>query len=186
MRLSLRNRAPYAIGAVILSPALLYASGHVCRMVDAEPTPETYTWNFTKEGSQLLEQIDRNIQMVKDDAAALKRQDAELDWKTHSIVLTRIKDQVNKTGEELCRMEMIQHTLEPWQQQALARIAPELDVLAKNTQNAIEFLQDNRQSLFNPTYEEYLGNIYDRAERVNLFVEYAQVRQEVDQSLQPS
>jgi hypothetical protein len=155
-------------------------------MVDAEPTPESYTWNFTREGSQLLQRINRDVQMVKEDAADLERQGAELDWKTHSIMLNRIKIRVNNVGEELCRLQTIQHTLEPWQQQALARIAPELDIVARNTQNAIEFLQDNRGNLFNPTYEEYLSNVHDRAERVNLFVEYAQVRQEVDQVLQPS
>jgi prefoldin subunit 5 len=186
MKSPLRRKITYVVGAAILSPALLYASSQICVTSNMAPTAESYTWNFTKEGSQLLDQINKNVQMVRDDAAVLQGQEAELNWKTHSITLNRIKDRVNKAGAELCRLETIQQTLQPWQKEALVRIAPELDVVAKNTQNAIEFLQDNRQDLFNPTYQEYVSTIYDRAGRVNLFVDYAQMQHQVNNALERS
>ena len=180
MRLPLRKTLTYAIGAAILSPAMLFAASDGCGTCNAEPTAESYTWNFTKEGSQLLNRINDQIRMVKDDAATLERQDVELNWKTHSITLDRMKTNVNKAGDELCRLQEIQHTLQPWQQEALARIAPEMKIVATNTQNAIEFLQDNRQDLYNPTYEEYISNVYERADRVNLFVNYSQMKNRVN------
>lgn len=180
MRLALRRKITYVIGAAVLSPALLCASALACGPSTTAPTAESYTWNFRKEGSQLLSQINQQIQMVGTDASDLQVQDAQLDWRTHSNTLNRIKENVNKAGEELCRLEAIQNTLEPWQKEALARIVPNLEVVARNTQNAIEYLQDNRQDLYNPNYEEYLSTIYNRSNRVNLFVNYAQLQNKVN------
>jgi hypothetical protein len=87
---------------------------------------------------------------------------------------------VNEMSTKLCRLESIRRVTDPWQQQAIDRVASTVNLLADNTQGAIEFMNNHRQELWSSTYKNYVNNLYTDANHlsnsVSDFIQYAQAR----------
>lgn len=157
-----RGNLKLAVVALAL-PLLVEAGQKICRT--GPPTPESYTWNFREEASQLLEGTRSRayqVQMEADLMESFTRQPS-ISWQTHSNSLSQVSEQINDIGEDLCRMHIIRRVTDPWQQETIDRITPEVVALANNTEAAIEFLKENRANLTHPAYKDYVASLYEGA-----------------------
>ena len=123
----------------------------------APVTPALYTWNCKAEANRTFEPVARDDAAVLDHAARLdtfSRQPG-IRWQSHGVELDAIKARVNDMGSKLCRLETIRRVLDPWQQREVDRIANRVQLLADNTQDAIQYLNTYQSRLLMPACEMY-------------------------------
>ncbi|HJT87775.1 MAG TPA: hypothetical protein VJ732_07955 [Bryobacteraceae bacterium] len=135
------------------------------RCVTGTPTAASYTWNFPKEATRLLNGMRQDANGVADHAAKLEMFATEpnLSWQAHADQLTRIKAEVNDMGMRLCRLQVIQRVSEPWQRQITRRAAPLVQYMADNTEDAINYLNAHQGDFWVPAYRMYTRNLYTEA-----------------------
>lgn len=155
------------IASVLLLQGQLFAAHHACSTAAA--TPESMTWNFSKEGSRLLKDINQEAWDVRTEAAKLEMQtrDTRVDWQTHAVELTEVRYDINQMGERLCRLETIRGQLAPEQQSAVDETYRLTKEMATFAQDAIVYLNGHQDYLWNPSYRTYLNDIYKEAKSVN-------------------
>lgn len=147
-----------------------------------KPTAASYTWNFQKEATGLLQDVQTEASQVRQHAANLQTYGREnvVDWQSHADQLDRVRAEVNDMGAKLCRLQEIRRVLAPWQQAAIDRIAPQIRLIADNAKDAIQFANNNQEALWQPVYTKYIANLYHEGQSVsttvNDFEEYAHTR----------
>ena len=158
----------YLLAAIAVTPVISMGSEHrPCK--SEEPTAESYTWNFPKEASAVLEEIRADVSKLENQADRLRgfSTNPVIDWQTHASELSSIKAEINDMGAKLCRLEIIRPAVLPWQQQAIDRTAVVVREMANNTEQAISYLNDNQEHLWSPTYRQYATNLYNEGERLS-------------------
>jgi len=148
--------------------------------------PDAVTWDFQKEASGLLGEVQALSGKLRLDAEKLESfPRSKLSWESHANQLNLVREHVNQIGDRLKRIQEIRHVTSPWQQQAIDRIVPVAAELASRAQAAIEHLNENKSYLFAPTYTDHLSTIAQQAgeltDSVNTFVEYGNTRQKLEQ-----
>jgi hypothetical protein len=178
MRLS--NCVSYVLAAALIVPAGLWASQQPCQA--SAPTALSKTWNFPKEATDLLNSVRFRADAAQRDSeglARLSRYD-QLDWEIYSNHLARIRNDVNKMGENLCRLQVIRRAALPWQQHEIDRITPTLKALAARTQAAIRLLDSHEQTLWATNFPNDMADIRADATQIHKSVasevEYAKVQ----------
>jgi len=176
------------IGYTVIAAVLLAGSGFAASPAQ-QPTalcPNAVTWDFQKEASGLLGEVQVLSGKLRLDAEKLESfPRSKLSWESHANQLSLVREHVNQIGDRLKRIQEIRHVTSPWQQQAIDRIVPVAAELASRTQAAIEHLNENKSYLFAPTYTDHLSTIAQQAgelkDSVNTFVEYGNTRQKLEQ-----
>jgi hypothetical protein len=84
----------------------------------------------------------------------------------HSGELIALKEEVNRMGRDAGSLEAERDSLAPWEQQALDKTMPLLKETAANTENAIEYFNENRTHLWGDNYREYASNISRNSEQI--------------------
>ena len=166
----MRIRQMISTGCLIGSMAVLPGFASAAEeCVAGEPTAASYTWNFQKEATGLIQDLQDQAMKVRDHAARLQSfgYSDELSWQAHADQLSRLKREVNDMGQKLCRLTVIRRELAPWQKQAVNRIAPELQLIADNAQDAITFVNNNQEALWQPTYKRYVDNLYAESNQIS-------------------
>jgi hypothetical protein len=155
------------MATVVLLQGQMLAASHACGAGRA--TAESATWNFPKEGSELLKDIGREAWDVRTEAATLEEQarNVRVDWQTHAAELTTIRNDINHMGRQICRLETIREQLTPEQRSAVDETAQVAKKMATFTQDAIVFLNGHHENLWNPEYYSYLGDLHREAKIVN-------------------
>jgi hypothetical protein len=167
------------LASLLLLPAFGFAAPHKCGPPEpamaagtcpcAETSQTSKNWNFQKEGSQLLKDINRDAREVRQEAATVKSQYPSLanEWFFQADELNMMRYEINQMGQRLCRLQTIHDQLAPWQQKAVEATAPRLKELAIFTEDAIHFANDHRSNMWNPTYRTYMEDIYSQARQVS-------------------
>jgi hypothetical protein len=105
-------------------------------------------------------------------------------WRSHADAIGIIKEDVNKMGALLTKLQSSRNGAAPWQQTAIDRVNPVAKELAANTLAAIERLNKNPQRLNTPDYQNYLEAIVDSAtnlaDAITNFVDYGKARQRLE------
>jgi hypothetical protein len=156
------------VAGALLLQAPVFAAPRACPAPGAA-TAKSMTWNFSKEGSRLLNDINRKAQDVRMEAAKLEVQarDPQVDWQTHATELTEVRDDINYMGEKICRLETIRGQLAPLQQSTVDKSATLTKEMANFTTDAIQFLNAHRDNLWSPSYRAYTANVYKEAKTLN-------------------
>ena len=105
-----------------LGAAVVFATGMIAAPAWAvspstctpgKPTAESYTWNFKKEASGLLDQVKTDGMSIQRHAANLESYNGtnEIDWQLHADQLTATKAAVNDMGQKLCRLDLIRRRM---------------------------------------------------------------------------
>lgn len=81
---------------------------------------------------------------------------SNLNWKSHSAQIARIREHINKAGSILSEIQAARADTKPWHQDAIDGITPLLKQLAGNTESMINHLNENPKHLKDPTYVQYL------------------------------
>lgn len=160
------------LGALLVLPVVGRAAGpRPC--IGGKANAASYTWNFQKEATGLLNglQVDAGQVQRRADLLDAYIRGNEVTWDLQSDQLDQLRDEVNDMGRKLCRLVAIRGVLAPWQQNAVDRIAPRIRLIADNAADAIAFLNHHQHDFRQPPYELYVRNLYRQARRVSATVE---------------
>jgi len=171
--------------ALTLAP---FASASPVVSTSDSKASESQAWSFDAEANDLLKEIKSLSGKLKNDATTLasyKRQ-TQLHWQTHAHQLNLAREQINKIGERLDRLQAIKSEVAPWQQRAIEQIVPIAANVAAHTEAAIQHLNENRTYLFAPVYANHLTSIADRSaelkESTDLFLEFGDTADKLDRT----
>jgi len=166
--------------AMLLLPAISGATAvHKC--VIGKPTAASYTWNFPQEADRIVAGMRHDAVAARVHAEKLVSMVSVADmpgWPSDYNQLSALQTEVNDMSAKLCRLETIRRAVEPWQQKTIDRIARTVTLMADNTQDAIAYGSAHRQTLWEPAYQKYAGNLYQQARNLNRFVDNAAARAE--------
>jgi hypothetical protein len=84
---------------------------------------------------------------------------------THAFELNRVKDDVNRIGDQLDRIEKMRFLTTTWQREAFDAIHPIALEVAERMGNAIQHLSDNKQ-LWAPVYVDHLRTIPELSDQM--------------------
>ena len=105
-------------------------------------------------------------------------------WESHSEVVTRVREDVNRMGSLLAKLEAERAGGAVWQQTAIDRVTPVAKELASNTTAAIDHITQQPRRLNTPDYQNYLEAIADAANNlaatITNFVDYGKTRQRLE------
>lgn len=171
-----------AMAALLAAPAGAVTT-HPC--TPAQPTAESYTWNFHQEATNLLSSIRDDAAKIRDLSDQVNNYTKEpdlIDWRLHADKLRQIKSNINDIGAKVCRLETIRSAVLPWQQRVIDRIAHTDRLMANNTEDAINFLNGHHEGLWLAPYPKYAKNLYSESDSIASYVgnsvEMAKLRQE--------
>jgi len=133
-------------------------------------------------------EISKQLEDIKAQAADLQRDSEELEaftrsdvsWESHAVELSQIRDRINTIGKTIGRLQDLESSASPWQQEAIDRIIPVAQKLAANTTAAIEHLSKDPRRIREAQYQQYLKSNAEAASNlaalVKNFVEYGKTR----------
>jgi hypothetical protein len=125
----------------------------------------------TTEVTKLLEDIEVQAADLQRDSDTLESYThSDVSWESHADELNRMKDDINRIGQTIQRLQSLRSSASPWQQEATGRIIPVAQRLASNTQAAIEHLNQNPKRLQDPQYEQYLKSNPEAAAQLTSMV----------------
>jgi hypothetical protein len=169
MQTGLWLKSMYLVFSVLVGSAVAFA-GTPATCQCGKPTAESYKWNFSKEASQILGQVQSDAYKVRDSAAEFEadyREAAEIGWQSEGNLLERLRYQVNQMDAHTCRLRTIEHMADGEQQARIKRILPQMIVVTDETQSAIRLFNNNHEDLWAPRYDQYAVALYDSANRIN-------------------
>jgi hypothetical protein len=159
MRMRLWEKCMYCVFSVLLGPALALATTPACQ--SGKPTPESYTYNFPNEATNLLNREGMDAANVRHDANLLQAYEREgVSWQMYAGRLNRAATQVNKMDGMLCRLRTIKRVTSPWQKRMIARITPQVTILTDEVNDAIHLLNKNEDYTWSPTFVSYFKDMY--------------------------
>jgi len=127
---------------------------------------------FRKEASELLRDTRSLAVRLHHDADTLKSlaRSSQGSWQTHANHLRLAQEHINSMGKLLGQLRDIQPQVSPWQKQAVDTIYPVALELASRTKAAIVHLNENRNRLFDPDYQDHLATIAEQAGEMKMSV----------------
>ncbi len=171
----------YLAVAALVAPALpLAAADHSCPA--AAPTEQSYTWNFKAEASGLLAAVQQEASDVVDRADELQNfaLDTGISWQSHASDLDFVKDTLNDMGAKLCRLQAISPEMTDVQRRALETALPLASLMARDTTDAMKFLNAHVGDFWMARYRNYVNNLYNQSLKLDKAVkeyrEYARLR----------
>jgi hypothetical protein len=137
------------------------------------------------EASKLLKQIRAGaFQLTKDTDTLESLSRMRVSRESYVQSLELVKAHINKTGEQLARLQAIKGDVAPWQQAAIDHIAPIAVELAANTEAAINHINESPNYLYSPEYQSTLSAIANDATEmrnsISNFLNLAAAQQKVD------
>jgi hypothetical protein len=168
MRTGLWSKTLYLSFGVLVGSAMLFA-GTPTTSNGSKPTAESYNSTYSKEASQVLNQVQVDAYKVRDSAAQLEAEDrepAEIGWRGEADLLNRLRYQVNQMDAHISRLRTIEHLTDSQQRATINRILPQMIVVSDETQAAIHFFDKNNDDLWAPRYDRDAVDLYDSANRV--------------------
>ena len=163
-----------------VSPYAATASPAKCEA--GAPTAASYKWDFQKEADETFANIQADIEQARYHASTLQSYKGELSWDSHATQLMALRSEINDVGSKVCRLEAIRSALPDWQKATIDRIVSTTRLMADSAQDAIVFGNTHRSTLWLPTYQHYVDNLYNQSTQldnsVQEAVEYAHVSKE--------
>jgi hypothetical protein len=164
------------LGGLVLAPGASIAAA--LRMCPVEaPAPNTTNWNFQREASQVLHQVQKDAASASINADHLKTvaTDQLIDWQVDAMYLSNIRDKIQDMDQSICRLAAIRRVTSPEQQHATRRAAVIIQELSVNADGAIRFMKQNRRTLWKPAYRTYTKNVYVEARQLDRMLKHPAV-----------
>lgn len=152
-------------------------------------TPKSRSITVPEEARQTLKEIRMTSIGAEEEADQLRLciENTTMSPDSHLTRLLALKDEVNKMGQDISRLETERESLAPWERQAVDKILPLLKETAASTESAIEYFNDNRSHLWTPVYRSYADRIWSDTERVDKtlkdYLKYAKAYDQEQESL---
>jgi len=153
---------------IVALPAATFAvTRPVCKC--GPVSPESYTWNFSKEAEGLLKQVNVDAYRVASLADTVNSFDFEreyVSWQDDASLLSREKARVNDMDQKLCRLRLIERVLPANQKAEINSIEPAIIEATDTTQAAITYLARHEDQVIFPKYEAFAPEIAADAARI--------------------
>jgi hypothetical protein len=114
----------------------------------------------------------KDLQVVANDAAdqAAVLQSSmfssNLGWEVHASKLQALKDDVNEISRMLSQLEGRRDSLTEADRVVLDRSMVLLKEMVSNTQSAVEYLNNDRQNFWTPTYRRSINNLVNETDQL--------------------
>jgi hypothetical protein len=99
--------------------------------------------------------------------------------------LWTMKTDINTMGKEIATLEAERGTLQPWEQQAIDKVLPLLKEAANNTEEAIQFFNNNHNFLWSPEYRGYAQKVKEDSAQISktlkTYLKYEKVQNQEEQ-----
>jgi len=169
--------------SILILPAACSAASVSRSCPLGTPTAESYTWNFHREAHGLLDDVGAEAQQARVQADQLEgfMLNPNIDWESHALELSEIRDEVNDMGSKLCRLGTIRRVTTPWERKAIDDAAPLITEMATETESAIAYLNGHHDYLFNPSYQRQATDLYQQAAKLTKTVHQFETLDKVHQ-----
>jgi len=137
----------------------------------------------SKEVSDLLSQAKTEAVQLHQDASDMEAfSHMNVGWATHADRIMTIRDDVNKMGETVAKLNRAESEASPWQKTAIRRVNPLLQEMGANVTATIEHLNKEKGQFINtPEHQDYLKANAELADKmaglISDFVDYGQTRE---------
>lgn len=143
----------------VIAPAMLAAAspaGHA-----EKSNASTNTYEYANVASHYLNQMHTQAMRLRASAEQLEAQNREnLDWRTETYLMNHMASRVRKIGRMMYSLQNIREEASPRQQRTIARIAPQVGVLASTTNGALHYLTNHHDRLWTENWHGYGHELY--------------------------
>jgi hypothetical protein len=182
------KKAGFAPALAVLAGSLFTIPSARAEDIKGPTTIITVTPEYSPaelEASKLLKQIRTSAFQLATDSDTLESLSRmRVARESYARSLELVKAHINKTGEQIARLQAIKSEVAPWQQAAIDRITPIAAQIAANTEAAINHINESPNYLYSPEYQSTLSAIANDAKEmrnsVNDFLTLAAAQQKVD------
>lgn len=148
------------------------------------PTPESYTWDFSSEATELFEQVEvraQRIQAFTSELDAFTRTSELPSWESHALELQWIRNELNRMGADVCRLARIQHVVDSAQKPVIARIQLRATNLEELLETSLaQFNERPETEKILPDYAERIDRMYREAVELEDAAEALDSRESAD------
>ncbi len=156
-----------ATGVLIASLAALPAWASeiqplACPVEPAPPAAEV-------QASHLVQQIRADAteaEQAADRLGVLVRDGSMIDFRAHALYLETVRDEVNDIGQRLCQLEKMRPAEARWEWKAIQQTGSALPLLADNVADAVTFLNQHQDALWEADYSHYVNNLYVQSKQL--------------------
>ena len=82
-----------------------------------------------------------------------------VDWQGHALYLSNISANIQDMDKAVCRLESMHPVITPEEQQKTDEAAALVREISINTNDAIQFLKEHRETLWMPAYRTYAEHL---------------------------
>lgn len=134
----------------------------------AAATSSNANWYDVEQASDLFSRMTVRAREVRQEVGPLQVQGYALDWRDHAARLVRISDHINDMGRDLQSLDQIKGRLEPWQQNLVAKVTPNVHGMVYQTDQALTTLasREDPYTLRLTDYPNNIDQIYRNADRM--------------------
>ncbi len=166
----MRRNLVIAIGTFLLV-GLIMPAGMLFGTETFRPpvvTSNRANWYDSEQASNLLNEMQTLAFKVRKEVARLQVQEIELGWQAQSARLESAKNDIDTMGNDLVRLDHIKGKLEPWQQNLVHKVTPEIHEMVYQMDAAIDTLDahESRTDLALTEYPQNINMIYKNANRM--------------------
>jgi uncharacterized protein YoxC len=142
------------LGVLALAPVVSHAA----------PT----TSNSQREAAQLFQRIQADAVGAKTHADRLQTDATNylLDWQVHAMLLSSIRHDIRDMHKAMSQLQAIRASIPPAEQRKADQVDQTIADLSINANDAIRFLDNNRETLWQPVYHTYARNIYKESRMI--------------------
>jgi hypothetical protein len=120
------------------------------------------------EAKRTLEDLQVSAASLENEADQLRMivANPQLSPESHSHILMAMREEINRMGREIYNLDADREALPLWEQQAVNKALPLLKDTAANTENAIEYFNDNKDHLWAEAYRGYADRLWQDSEQM--------------------
>jgi hypothetical protein len=183
MRFNLKQTVMTLAAVLFLGSAMGFASSPAPAPAGGVADTDFLAVHLSGRASTLLTEIKNEAAGLMSNAQTLGTLNYKITWISHATYLLNVKDHINAVSARVVELQRIQPFVSPWQQQAIAELAPQAMRVAVSAQAAIDHLGKNQQQTFAPAYQDHLriimGSSEDLKHTVDKFLEYDKAQQKL-------
>ncbi|MGA8182105.1 MAG: hypothetical protein WB819_00500 [Terriglobia bacterium] len=132
-------------------------------------TSNTSNWYDVEEASNLLNRMQTLALNARNAIGQIQVAETDLGWQIQAVKLDRARNNVNKMGEDLVRLDEISSKVEPWQQRLIHKVSPRVHEMAYQLDAAINSLNQyqSKDHLALTEYPQNINMIYRDANQMS-------------------
>jgi len=131
-------------------------------------TSTNANWYDVEQASNLLSTMQILANNARNALGPIQVNETDMAWQYQALRLNRARNNVNRMGDALLRLDEMSSKLEPWQQRLIGRITPQVHELAYQLDAAIHRLNkyQSKNHLALTQYPQNINHFYTNANQM--------------------